>query len=156
VILLAGIDGTGTSDDPEYNTEFASSHVRSLTRLWTWQRHGPAFYQRGPGNFGSDTEKRAQFAADFLVSYLTMRKAMKQKTGIFLVGYSRGAAAALHACRLLHRKNIGVDCLLMFDAVDRTHTMDADLTSKRARLLSRDTEPDDSVARLVRELRATT
>ena len=133
MILLAGIDGTGTSDDPEYKTEFASSHVRSLTRIWHWRRHGPAFYQRGPGNFGSDTENRAQFAADFLVNYLTMRTAMKQRTGIFLVGYSRGAAAALHACRLLHRKNIGVDCLLMFDAVDRTTTLDADLIPANVR-----------------------
>lgn len=70
MILLAGIDGTGTSDDAEYNTEFANSHVRVLTR--TWQNHGPAFYQRGPGNFGTDTRKLANFAADFLINYLTM------------------------------------------------------------------------------------
>jgi hypothetical protein len=134
MILLAGIDGTGTSDDAEYNTEFANSHVRSLTRIWTWRRHGPAFYQRGPGNFGTDTGKRAHFAADFLVNYLTMRTAMKQRTGVFLAGYSRGAAAALHACRLLHRKNIGVDCLMMFDAVDRTNDLDADLIPANVRV----------------------
>lgn len=132
MILLAGIDGTGPSNDAEYNTEFASSHVRVLTR--TWQQHGPAFYQRGPGNFGTTTRQLADFAAGFIINYLTPRMAMKQKTGVFLVGYSRGAAAVLNTCRQLHRRNIGVDCLLMFDAVDRTETVDGDLIPANVRV----------------------
>jgi len=130
MILLAGIDGTGPSDRSEYLTEFAASHVRVLTRTWD---KGPAFYSRGPTDLGLQTERLAYFAAGFIMQHVTARLAMNEKTGVFLVGYSRGAAAALDACRKLHERKIAVDCLLLFDAVDRTNTVDSTLVPPNVR-----------------------
>jgi hypothetical protein len=132
MILLAGIDGTGTSDDAAYTTEFANSFVRVLTRIW--RADGPAFYQRGPSELGIETRQLAYRAAGFIIHQLTPRKAMNQRTGVFLVGYSRGAAALLDTCRQLQERNIGVDCLLMFDAVDRTGEVDGDLIPPNVRV----------------------
>jgi hypothetical protein len=123
MIVLAGVDGTGTADAAAYRTEFARSHVRVLTQGW---RHGPACYLRGPSDLGFETKGLAGAAASFIVGHVMARKAAGLRTGVFLTGYSRGGAAVLDACRQLFQAHVMVDCLMLFDAVDRTHTTDVD------------------------------
>ncbi len=46
--------------------------------------------------------------------------------GVFLSGYSRGGAALIDAAKTLKTLGINVECLLLFDAVDRTNTLNAE------------------------------
>ncbi len=118
MIIMTGIDGTGTPDNTKYALEFKVSNVNRAVRGW---RDGPATYLRGPTDLGLETKALA--ATAFNIVHLQRCLAGAQKTGVFLTGYSRGAAAAIEACWMLHERSIEVDCLLLFDAVDRTHTL---------------------------------
>ena len=121
MIYLGAVDGTHDKPDEEYKKDFANSFVRRLANmagsggLWT-----EAFYHRGPYNFGTDTAVFARIVHDKLVE--------KWKTGearaIFLTGYSRGGAAVIEIAKWLkEEENIPVECLILFDPVDRTTTV---------------------------------
>jgi hypothetical protein len=148
MIVLAAIDGTGPSDDFDYRREFdgfpgvfagrpppastvlTGSAKADYSRLVSrsnvkrivvgWEQKGPALYQRGPGPLGLETKRLADTAAAFVEGHRFHSTALNKRIGIFLVGYSRGGAAAIDACCTLASKNIKIDCLLLFDAVDRT------------------------------------
>ncbi len=122
IIIMSGIDGTGPADSIEYARDFKFSNVNRLVRGW---QSGPSNYQRGPTDAGLQTKSLADNAASF-VHHFHIALA-RQRMGVFLTGYSRGAAAVIDACWTLHRWGVNVDCLLLFDAVDRTHKLCADV-----------------------------
>lgn len=123
--IFCGVDGTGVDSSEEYAREFANSHVNMLFKTW-----GTSYkwYSRGPTMMGSETFALAMgMASQAAIYYKQLSKKLgpDQKPRIFLSGYSRGGAAATAACDLLNKANIDVHCLLLFDAVDRTDTLDA-------------------------------
>lgn len=65
------------------------------------------------------TKRKGEQAANMVEMWMRLNQ-MGSASFLVLAGYSRGGAAVIHACNVLLRKNITVDCLLLFDAVDRT------------------------------------
>jgi LysM domain len=124
MIIFAGIDGTssetGTENMPGgYQQTFLNSFVNRLQRNEV-VRFADTWYLRGPYTSGLDTADRAKRCYDWVSEQWKTGKAK----AIFLGGYSRGAAAVLEVSKWLkERDNIPVECLIMFDAVDRTNTI---------------------------------
>lgn len=117
MIAFAGIDGTGPDSNKEYASNFAQSHVRRLYKSWPWPEL--AFYSRGPTTLGMETGVLAQEAYGWVHRLFESGKAK----GIFLTGFSRGAAAAIETASYLNSffgKSYTVNCLALFDAVDRS------------------------------------
>lgn len=116
MIAFAGIDGTGVISNTQYQKDFKESHVSKLYRNWPWPEL--AFYSRGPSMLGLETGVLAQMAYGWCKNLFDKGKAK----GIFLAGYSRGGAAAIEAANFLHGFfwNTQVNCLILFDAVDRS------------------------------------
>lgn len=119
MIILGAIDGTSSEKDEQYQKTFADSFVKRLANmkgsLWS-----DSFYHRGPYTSGKETAKIAETIYKELVK--------KWRTGeakaIFLTGYSRGAAAVIEIAMWLRDiENIPVECLILFDPVDRTWTL---------------------------------
>lgn len=112
-----GIDGTGPRDDGTYTKDFQDSFVNLFKREFSWDFAG---YRRGPAMEGLRTKSLGEDTA--LQARTLVHYCQAQNRGdpfLCLAGYSRGGAAAIHACNLLKQQDIGVDCLLLFDAVDR-------------------------------------
>jgi len=119
MIILGAVDGTSELQDDPYEIEFANSHVKKLANM-EGHRWSKAFYHRGPYVMGTETAAYAELVYKDLVGKW---KAGEAKA-IFLAGYSRGGAAAIEiAMWLKQRENIPVECLILFDAVDRTNTL---------------------------------
>ncbi len=117
MIAFAGIDGTGPDSNKEYRENFAQSHVRRLYKSWPWP--DLAFYSRGPTTLGMETGVLAQEAYGWIHRLIESGKAK----GVFLTGFSRGAAAAIETASYLNSfigKSYTVNCLALFDAVDRS------------------------------------
>ncbi|MBX7169576.1 MAG: LysM peptidoglycan-binding domain-containing protein [Pyrinomonadaceae bacterium] len=126
MIIFAGIDGTsseeGTAENPgDYQKSFQNSFVNCLQRNeWQEAQFDKTWYLRGPFTSGFDTRARAEKAYDWVVEQWEKNNAK----AVFLGGYSRGAAAVLEVSKWLkYRKNIPVEGLILFDAVDRTNTL---------------------------------
>lgn len=117
-IAYYGVDGTGTEDRDEYRDTFKDSFVNELRRSWRASQLGPSGYSRGPTNPGFETGALAVVAANFIRSALDGGTA----DGAFLAGYSRGGSAVLDAAAMLKSTGHKVDCLILFDAVDRSVT----------------------------------
>jgi nucleoid-associated protein YgaU len=67
-----------------------------------------------------DTARFARLARDFVVDNWKSGLAK----AVFLAGYSRGAAAVIEVAKWLkEEENIPVECLILFDAVDRSTTI---------------------------------
>jgi hypothetical protein len=119
MIAFAGIDGTGPWSNATYEKDFASSHVHKLYQKWPWP--SLAFYSRGPSLLGMETGTLA------LMAYYFVKDCIENKgaKGIFLAGYSRGGAAAIEAASYLDGFiwSTQVNCLILFDAVDRSTTV---------------------------------
>ena len=141
MIIFAGIDGTGPLSDVEYAKEFRTSFVNKLYQRHAWNAK---YYQRGPSGDGFSTGTRALFMANFVrtryyvgtndafAGYLRQNPEQRipdnprthsERPAVFLCGYSRGGAAAIQAAWHLHEHKIQVDCLILYDAVDRTNTI---------------------------------
>lgn len=125
MIYLGAVDGTHDKPDEQYKKDFANSFVRRLANmkgsgsLWT-----DAFYHRGPYNFGMDTAAYADIVYKDLVKVWKTGEAK----AIFLTGYSRGGAAVIEIAKWLkERENIPVECLILFDPVDRSTTVGSNL-----------------------------
>lgn len=114
MIIYAGIDGT-SAEEETYQTTFRNSFVNRLGRSEI-VRFDDAFYHRGPYTDGTDTRGFAQLAFDWVVGKWYSNKI----DGIFLAGYSRGAAAVTEVAKWLEPLGIPVECLILFDAVDRS------------------------------------
>ena len=117
MIVFAGIDGTGEWSDDSYHKTFANSHVKKIYDAWPWPNL--RFYNRGPSLTGVETRYYAMKAANFVKSKVRSGEAK----GIFLAGYSRGGAAVIEVASWFDniiRADTLVDCLVLFDAVDRS------------------------------------
>jgi hypothetical protein len=131
--IFAGIDGTGESNDAEYARSFRNSFVKGFTS--GLQPPNVGQYQRGPTTEGSSTEPKGASAAKFVADSLKSNQFKGKQPGVFLTGFSRGGASAIHACKVLAENKISVDALFLFDAVDRAVGIDADEIPTNVRIV---------------------
>lgn len=121
-LIFGGVDGTSIETDEEYEKTFLNSNVHTLYRTWS---HGPAEYKRGPNALDTradiSTEHQARMIRDFVVSkWGPYIRGPVHGKAVFLAGYSRGAAAVIEVCKWLKDYAIPVECLVLFDPVDRS------------------------------------
>ena len=113
MLIYAGVDGTSDENDEQYKVTFEKSFVNQLQHQFE-----KSFYHRGPYTWGMDTAAYARKAFDFVVAHY------QPGDCVFLAGYSRGGAAAIEiAYWLKYEKKIPVECLILFDPVDRSTTL---------------------------------
>ncbi len=118
--IFFGVDGTGPYSDGEYGIAFATSYVRQIFKSGVFNKSA---YLRGPGTDGLSTGALASTAAKSVENYVA-GATYKSTPRVFLAGYSRGGAAVIQAAHLLKAKKINVHGLFLFDAVDRSLTID--------------------------------
>ena len=120
MIIYAGVDGTSTEDNDSYKKTYLNSFVNRLHRHEAVRFAGEPFYHRGPYLAGFETREYAELA----YGYVKTEWASGRAKAVFLCGHSRGGAAVIEVAKWLkERDNIPVECLILFDAVDRTHTL---------------------------------
>ncbi len=118
MIIYAGIDGTSTEEET-YDATYYNSFINRLNRNELVQ-FSDTWYKRGPFLSGFDTKERADDCYKWIKKQWTAGEAK----AIFLGGHSRGGAAVIEVAKWLkERDNIPVECLILFDAVDRTNTL---------------------------------
>lgn len=117
MITFAGVDGTSTEEET-YKETYKNSFINKLYRNELVNFIEP-WYLRGPYLSGFDTRKRAVAAYKHVTEMWTSGKAK----AVFLGGHSRGGAAVIEVAKWLKADGIPVECLILFDAVDRTHTL---------------------------------
>jgi pimeloyl-ACP methyl ester carboxylesterase len=138
--MFVGIDGTGPTDDKEYEQAMSKSFVKQLyDELNT--RQPPGWYHRGPtllsmaalgfgslkdGSWGL-TLSQVRDLAEMAVKVI--KEHADEPGPIVLAGYSRGGAAAIQTARMLSKlvPDLKIDALALFDAVDRD--LRADVTT---------------------------
>lgn len=116
-LIFGGIDGTGVSNDEEYQETFANSHVNSLFKGWT---EGPKEYYRGPSTLDWKLSALTRLQAYRIYNFVSQCWRNQGKKAVFLAGYSRGGAAVIEVAKWLKADNIPVECLILYDPVDRT------------------------------------
>lgn len=114
-LIFGGVDGTGDFFDRTYEPTFDNSHVNILHQFWN---EGPSHYRRGPWWVGDWTYVEAnriysRVKADWVAG----------AGAIFLAGYSRGGAAVIEIAKWLKQDGIPVECLILFDPVDRSRVI---------------------------------
>jgi hypothetical protein len=114
MITYGGVDGTSTEDET-YAKTYYNSFINRLGRNELVRFVAP-WYLRGPYLSGMDTGVRARACRDHVRDMYKSGRAR----AIFLGGHSRGGAAVIEAAMLLAQENIPVECLILFDAVDRS------------------------------------
>jgi len=127
--VFAGIDGTGPLDNAVYAHDFARSFVSRLQRERRW---GKSYYLRGPTMDGQETRQLSRQILREVEGDLH-RTTARRVERVVVAGYSRGGAAAIRLCRELGRHGHQVDALLLFDAVDMSLTVAADLVPANVR-----------------------
>lgn len=119
MIIFGGVDGTGVWNSDKYAKMFEYSFVRILYNSWT---AGPRNYERGPVTADNKPRDYTYFSA--LRTYRHVLSNWKTgESAVFLAGYSRGGAAVIEVAKWLKNKGIPVECLILFDPVDRTGQM---------------------------------
>ncbi len=114
-IVFAGIDGTGEYNNDAYKKTFQNSFVNQLYRMsYLWK--GGTYYHRGPWWMGTDMPRLVGLAFAYVMKQLLSGAADR----VFLAGYSRGGAGAIQVAKLLKHAGYSVDCLILFDPVDRS------------------------------------
>lgn len=122
--VIAGVDGTGDFNDAEYTRHFRSSFVKRFTGEALAPNSG--FYTRGPSIEGGATGGLGEKAAEHVAGFVKGAASKGSQPGVFITGFSRGGAAAIHAAKILAGRKIIVDALFLFDAVDRAVGVDVD------------------------------
>lgn len=113
--MLVCVDGSGPFRDATYNAAMADSFVR---RIWSTSKlRGAKLYYRGPDSGGLVSNMARP--AVIIRRDLTHRIRAGDRT-IVLIGYSRGAAIMINTAALLHDREIEVEAMFLFDAVDRS------------------------------------
>lgn len=142
--MIACVDGTGTSDDAEYARVFHRSFVN---RIYNRCTHPDRIYHRGPGSdlsdgvvgtWGGRHHVAPEFVAREIVEIynrLTAQMAAEanqerarqlgEHRKIFLAGYSRGGAIVIETAAILCMRNIPVEAMFLFDAVNRSASLQA-------------------------------
>jgi hypothetical protein len=114
-IVFAGIDGTGEYSNEKYKKTFENSFINQLSRMThLWQ--GGAYYHRGPWWLGTDMPRLVLMAYGYVLKQIASGKADR----VFLAGYSRGGAGVIQVASMLRAVGQTVDCLILFDPVDRS------------------------------------
>lgn len=117
MIIYAGINGTSAENDTDYENTFKDSFVRNLAYKYRSLWSEEPYYHRGPYTWGVDTRWYAEDAYNYVVEKWKSGKAK----AVFLAGYSRGGAAMIEvAWWLKYYEKIPVECLILFDPVDRS------------------------------------
>ena len=120
--MLICVDGTGPFVNSSYKTAMANSFTRQI-----WKHsglRGARLYYRGPDNPGLLTNMARPgtlVKRDILPLY------KKGDTRICMVGYSRGGAIVINTAAVLKKHGVPVEALFLFDAVDRSIELEADL-----------------------------
>lgn len=127
--MLYIVDGTGDFFDADYAVSMAGSHCSVLHHLN--KQH--SFYFRGPdmvsaikstGGTGQRVFQKLM-QEEFPPALLAPGQRQQPKSPIYLAGHSRGGAAVVRVAQLLGEKDIFVDGMFLFDAVDRTIFLDS-------------------------------
>ncbi len=121
MITYGGIDGT-SSEEETYAKTYEMSFVNRLHRNEMVPFIEP-WYLRGPYLDGMDTDVRARACKHHVRD---MYKSGKAKA-IFLGGHSRGGAAVIEVAKWLGEEGIPIECLILFDAVDRSTKVGGDI-----------------------------
>lgn len=116
--MLIAVDGTGPWDNEDYAKEMKESFVSRIVRDST-QEH--KIYFRGPEGAGL-----IKITSPAVLAWGIEWRYKKGDPIVFLTGYSRGAATVINAATLLKAKNIPVEAMFLFDAVDRTTLLEAE------------------------------
>lgn len=115
--MFVGVDGTGPKDQATYSNEMSGSFVSQIYRDCIEPEERKAYF-RGPTLWGTETGD----IANRVVKHV-LRCLHEGDRKIFLAGYSRGGAAVVIAAerlaRDLDRRDLGIEALFLFDAVDR-------------------------------------
>lgn len=122
MLIFGGVDGTSIENDERYEVVFRDSNVHRLFLNW---HHGPADYRRGPNVLDNrediSTRHQAEMIRDHVVGHWgPYQRGPVHGKAVFLAGYSRGGAAVIEVCKWLKDYAIPVECLILFDPVDRT------------------------------------
>ncbi len=108
--LVYLIDGTGDRNEDDYKKAMSGSFCSRIAKKTNGN------YYRGPTVDGLGTFDIAKVALGDLI-----KNRAKDPTGnIFLVGHSRGGAAAIYMAAELKKLRIPVAAMFLYDAVDRT------------------------------------
>ncbi len=123
--MLIALDGSAKTTDPKkYAAEYYNYYVAQAYRA---TREADKIYVQGPGalSFGhssNNIRKMADKATAFIRSH-------SDDGRIYLIGWSRGAAACIQVAHDLKRSsgNTKIDALFLFDAVDQDTSTSSDL-----------------------------
>lgn len=118
--MLVAVDGTGPFFDREYAETMKESFVR---KIWQQCPESLCLYFRGPSLLGLESGPTALNAYSRIKSEY---EANKSNFKLYLTGYSRGGAIAIAIARLVKKEGIDVECMALFDAVDRSPLIDVD------------------------------
>jgi nucleoid-associated protein YgaU len=114
MVILVGIEGlTGDANNPA--TGYTGSFIHKLVTRWPDQPW--AAYVAGPG-VKSDVVGTGAIACQTVLN-LKYSLANPGTCGVILAGYSQGGASAIVAAHKLKKAGVQVDCLAMFDSIDR-------------------------------------
>ena len=123
MIVFGGVDGTGDANNDQYHRDMANSFVKRLYMQWPYPNLRS--YHRGPELAGSNTANYGRKVYDDIIHCVDNLGAQ----AIVLSGYSRGGAAAIFIADLLKKRKLEVECMILFDAVDRSWTTGKTLNS---------------------------
>lgn len=116
--ILFGIDGTGATNDSEYNQDTKDSFVRRMCE------GGPVIvkkYERGPTVVGFKMLDAIREGTRFIRA----QREAGNNDPILLTGHSRGAAGVVVVAKRLREDGINVHAMMLFDCVDRHIFIDA-------------------------------
>jgi hypothetical protein len=118
--MLVAVDGTGPWSNKEYAETMKDSFVR---RIWQQCPESKRLYYRGPSLLGVESGPTAWAAySEIKGAY----EADKANFKLYLTGYSRGGAIVIAIARLIQKLGIEVECMALFDAVDRSPLVEVD------------------------------
>jgi hypothetical protein len=120
---MAIIDGSGEWSNDTYRTSFTHSFCRQTADALGSARH-PYFYNRGPSSAGLETGPYARRA----INWLKQNHAERPREPVYLMGFSRGAAACVTVASFLRSEapKLRITAMFLFDAVDRSIFTDAE------------------------------
>ncbi|WP_052764141.1 LysM peptidoglycan-binding domain-containing protein [Microvirga massiliensis] len=127
MVILIGIEGA-KGDARVQGSGYEGSFIHRM--VMNWPDQGSARYVAGPKvEVGGITSAAVSGFTHVMTLY-----SQPDVCGVILAGYSRGGAAAIVAAKMLERAGITVDCLALFDAIDRDYTADTTKVSNNVRL----------------------
>src|SRR5262245_65117268 len=124
-MIIGCVDGTGAWNDKTYKKEMRNSFVNRIHKRGNGSQDTKQ-YLRGPTLLGFETGSLAARTSDFVKHALGRTRDPR----ICLVGFSRGGAAVIGAAHRLNQRSqpggraVPVAFMILFDAVDRSLTVD--------------------------------